>query len=70
MKILKPTPAMIHSNRLSQQPTIWDNISAAINASTIKTTVEITPESKKIIYTAIGTLSAALIISAIINRRG
>ena len=57
---------MIHSNL--SEPTIWDQISGAINNSNIKTTIEISPDAKNILYTVAGTLSAALIIAAIINR--
>lgn len=41
----------------------------AINKTTINTSVSIDPEAKKILYTAVGTLSAALVIAAIINRK-
>jgi hypothetical protein len=57
---------MIHSNL--SEPNIWDQISGAINNSNLKTTVEISPDAKNILYTVAGTLSAALILAAIINR--
>lgn len=58
---------MIHSN-LSETPSVWDQISGAINNSNLKTTVEISQDAKTILYTVAGTISAALIIAAIINR--
>ena len=52
---------------LQEQPTIFDQLTTAINKADLKTTISIDKESQKVIYTAIGTLSAALVIAAIIN---
>lgn len=54
---------------LNEQPTIFDQLTTAINKSSINTSISIDPEAKKVIYTAIGTLSAALVIAAFINSR-
>ena len=54
-----------------QENSSWDQllnpIVDAINKSTIKTEVTIDDKTKKIVLTAIFTLSAALVISALIN---
>jgi len=52
---------------MANTPTIFQPLIDAINSTTIKTEVSIDKDTKKIIYTAIGTLSAAIVISAILN---
>lgn len=52
---------------MANTPTIFQPLIDAINSTTIKTEVSINKDTKKIIYTAIGTLSAAIVISAILN---
>ena len=54
---------------LQEQPGIFDQLTTAINKASINTSISIDPEAKKVIYTAVGTLSAALVIAAIINSR-
>ena len=54
---------------LQEQPGIFDQLTTAINKASINTSISIDPDAKKVIYTAVGTLSAALVIAAIINSR-
>ena len=56
-------------NYLSAPPNVLQPLIDAINQTTLNTSVSIDKEAKKTIYTAIFTLSAALVIAATINSR-
>lgn len=54
---------------LASPPNILQPFIDAINQTTINTSVSIDKEAKKTLYTAVFTLSAALVIAATINAR-
>lgn len=54
---------------LSATPNVLQPLIDAINQTTINTSVSIDKEAKKTLYTAVFTLSAALVIAAAINAR-
>lgn len=54
---------------MAQQPTIFDALTNAINASEIKTSVSLDADAKKTLKTLVYTISAALVIAAVINTR-
>jgi hypothetical protein len=54
---------------MAETPTIFDALTTAINASEIKTSVSIDADAKKTLKTLVYTVSAALVIAAVINSR-
>jgi hypothetical protein len=54
---------------MAKEPTIFDALTTAINASEIKTSVSIDADAKKTLKTLVFTVSAALVIAAVINSR-
>lgn len=69
LKAYRHIPARTHSNLAETKPTLFQPLIDAINQSTVKTEITISPEAKKILYTTIGTLSAAIVIAALINKK-
>ena len=57
------------TRHLSAAPNVFQPLIDAINSTTINTSVSIDKEAKKTLYTAVFTLSAALIIAASLNAR-
>ena len=55
-------------NLAETKPNLFQPLIDAINQSTVKTEVTISADAKKILYTTIGTLSAAIVIAALINK--
>ena len=49
------------------KPNPFQPLVDAINASTVKMEFTLDKETKKVIYTAFGALSAAIVVSAVIN---